>query len=101
LPPCYVSPLSLVSSFEFLVESLLNYDYNLLNKSTKYEKHADQHPDFNGSQTLRLWKVLFDGVDNVEQRQEEDHQQGHPGSYHVSGDHERDPGYDNKEAWQI
>ena len=59
---------------------------SLLYKSTKYKKNAGQHPGFYRSQPLCLGCVGGDGVEDVDQHQEQGDQERHPTGDHVHGD---------------
>ena len=71
---------------------------DLLNQSPKHEEDACQHPGFYSSETLRLGSVGGDGVEDVDQHQEQSDQQRHPPRDHIHRDQERDPRHDHEKS---
>ena len=56
---------------------------DLLNQSPKHEEDACQHPGLDSGESLRLGSVGGDGVEDVDQHQEQGDEESHPARYDV------------------
>ena len=52
-------------------------------ESSKHEENTGEHPGLNGCKTLGLGGVGGDGVEDVDQHQEEGDEKSHPARYDV------------------
>lgn len=81
--------LHLAGVFKFMEQTnLYNSDFldecDRVNKeSCKDEKNASHHPSWNGGESFNVWRVVGDGVEDVDQDQEEGHEDRHPARNHI------------------
>ena len=70
----------------------------LLYQSTEHKEDACQHPGLYSGESLRLGSVGGDGVEDVDQHQEQSDEQCHPPRDHIHRDQERDPRHDHEKS---
>ncbi len=66
-----------------LLQLDLEQDDGVLSQRAEDEDDAGDDPGLDGRQSLGLGRVGLDGVEDVDQDQEDGHQQGHPTRYHL------------------
>ena len=84
--------------FEIINRIILKWE-SITNEGSKHEQQAGQHPALDSSQTLGLGRVGGDGVEDVDQDEEESDEERHPAGDDVRWDHETYPGDHNKQTW--
>ena len=72
---------------------------DLLNQSPKHEEDACQHPGLDSGESLRLGSVGGDGVEDVDQHQEQSDQETHSPRDDIHWNQERYPGHYHKQAY--
>lgn len=77
----------------------LEEDDGVLAEGTKDEDDAGDDPCLNSRQALRLGAVGLDGVEDVDEDEEDRHQEGHAARYDFRIDQERYPRHNDEEAW--
>ena len=71
----------------------------LLYQSTEHEEDACQHPGLDSGESLRLGSVGGDGVEDVDQHQEQSDQETHSPRDDIHWNQERYPGHYHKQAY--
>lgn len=77
-------------------------DATVGHQCSKDEKHASNHPGGDGRHPLGIGRDVGDGVEDVDQHQEERDKESHAPGDNLWRDEEADPGHDDKEStWQV